>query len=189
MDTLWYFFVAGAIGALISDILKDNSLELPKRIDGKLTLGFVGSMVIGGIAGYYIDGSIVTAFMGGFVGKAVIVSFVPKSPAELIKKKPTKPAKDETIKEMIKRVAEAHGVDPVLAVKVAQCESALNPNAVNVNKTGSKDRGLYQWNDHYHPEITDDMAFDPETATIKFCEAVSAGNIKWWNASRKCWQK
>jgi len=65
-------FLAGAGGAMISDILKDNCLELPKKFDGKLYLGFVGGMLIGGAAGMAIDGSLATAFMGGFTGKAII---------------------------------------------------------------------------------------------------------------------
>lgn len=67
-----FIFLAGACGAFIADILNDNSLELPKKIDGQLFLGFCGGMLIGGFAGLAIDGSLPTAFMGGFVGKEVI---------------------------------------------------------------------------------------------------------------------
>ena len=72
-------FLAGAFGALISDILKDNTLEMPKIIDGSLFLGFVGGMVIGGFAGLAIDGSLITAFLGGFTGKAIIIGLVKKN--------------------------------------------------------------------------------------------------------------
>jgi len=41
-------------------------------------LGFVGGAIIGGIAGLTIDGSVATAFMGGFTGKAIIESLVKK---------------------------------------------------------------------------------------------------------------
>jgi len=66
-------FLAGLFGALIADILKDNALELPKKIGGKLFLGSLGGLLIGGFAGMAIDGSLLTAFMGGYVGKDLIV--------------------------------------------------------------------------------------------------------------------
>jgi len=71
-------FLAGAIGALLSDILKDNCLELPKKIDGTLFLGFMGGMLIGGAAGLAIDGSVSTAFMGGFTGKEILTRMLQK---------------------------------------------------------------------------------------------------------------
>jgi hypothetical protein len=71
-------FLAGAAGAFISDILNDNCIELPKRVDGKLFLGGFGGLIVGGIAGLLIDGSLITAFMGGFTGKAIIVSLLNK---------------------------------------------------------------------------------------------------------------
>lgn len=93
------------------------------------------------------------------------------------------------IKRMIRETARKYGVDQDLAVRVAQCESGLNPNAKRVNVGGSVDRGLYQWNDRYHPDITDAAAYDPKTATELFCQAVSKEHLSWWNASRHCWEK
>ena len=71
-------FLAGACGAFLSDILNDNSLELPKKIDGQLFLGFIGGMLIGGAAGLAIDGSLATAFMGGFTGKEILTRMLQK---------------------------------------------------------------------------------------------------------------
>lgn len=95
----------------------------------------------------------------------------------------------QEIIELIQKVARAEGVDPDLAVRVATCESGLNPYAVNKNTNGTTDRGLYQWNDYWHPEITDEMAFNPYYATLHFCRAVKAGNLSWWNASKSCWRR
>lgn len=80
-------------------------------------------------------------------------------------------------------------MDPDLAVRVARAESGLRPDAVNVNNGGSKDRGVFQWNDHYHPEMTDECAFDVECATRAFCKAVKEGNLDWWDATRDKWEK
>lgn len=68
--------VGGAIGALIADTLDDNCLTLPKIIDGKLFLGFIGALCIGAFAGYAVDGSLLTAAMGGFTGRKVIESLM-----------------------------------------------------------------------------------------------------------------
>ncbi len=65
-------FLAGMCGGFIADILNDNSIELPKKIGGKLFLGWIGGAIIGGFSGVLIDGSLITAFMGGFMGKEVI---------------------------------------------------------------------------------------------------------------------
>lgn len=65
-------FGAGIAGGLIADILNDNCLELPKVNSGKFYMGFLGGTLIGGFAGLLIDGSFITAFMGGFMGKEVI---------------------------------------------------------------------------------------------------------------------
>lgn len=69
-------FLAGMVGAITADILKDNYIELPKRIGGRLFLGSFGGFIIGGIAGLTIDGSLLTAFMGGFMGKEIIIRLV-----------------------------------------------------------------------------------------------------------------
>lgn len=91
------------------------------------------------------------------------------------------------IEETIRRIAKQEGVDPDLVVRVAHCESGLDPGAVHINKQGSKDRGLFQWNDNWHPEITDDIAFDIERSTLAFCEAFKTGHLAWWSSSKKCW--
>ena len=71
-------FLAGAVGALVADVLKDNALVLPKKIDGTIFLGCFGGFIVGGFAGLVIDGSPLTAFMGGFMGKEVITRLVLK---------------------------------------------------------------------------------------------------------------
>ena len=79
--------------------------------------------------------------------------------------------KDKTaMRILIEVIAQQEKTDPDLAVRVALCESNFNPDAKNQNPNGTLDRGLFQWNDYYHPEITDRCAFDPE------CSAEGAGD-------------
>ena len=70
------FFLAGAGGALIKDIVKDNKLCLPKIEDGNILLGFFGGVIIGAGVGYVVDGNPLTAFLGGFTGSQIIESLI-----------------------------------------------------------------------------------------------------------------
>lgn len=176
------FFLYGAIGAFTKDILKDNKIELPKKFNGHLVLGFLGGIITGGMAGIFVNNDPATAFLAGYAGTSVIESLLRKK--EIV----ANPG-PETIEELIRRIAKEKGVDPDLAVRVAKCESSLNPKARNINAPNSVDRGLFQINSYWHPHITDEMADDPELATLFFCKAVKDGNLSWWNASRKCWDK
>ncbi len=97
----------------------------------------------------------------------------------------------ENIIISIKKIAVEEGVDEELACRVAKCESGLDLKAKRINndKHKSIDRGLFQWNSYWHPEITDEMAYNPEIACRKFCNAVKNGKLNWWSASKKCWNK
>ena len=84
--TIIYFLIAGAVGGLLSDILKDNSLEMPKVRQGQFYLGFIGPLIIGAVVGAYIDGTILMAFLGGFAGKAIIQNLIPHRIDKLVEK-------------------------------------------------------------------------------------------------------
>jgi len=81
---------------------------------------------------------------------------------------------------------------PDYLVRLAKAESSLNPNAINKNKNGTIDRGLFQWNDKLAPMggISDECAFNVECSTIKTMEAINAGYQERWMknniASKKC---
>jgi len=182
MTSILILFVAGAIGALVKEIIQDNKLTLPKKVDGEFALGFLGSCIIGGVAGYLVDGDPVTAGLAGYAGLSVIANL-------LAKKNQGPELAKNTIAEIIRKVAENKGIDPELAVRVADCESGLNPAAVNLNKDGSKDRGLYQINDKWHPEVSDKIAFDIVLSTQFFCQAFIDGHLDWWKITKKCWEK
>jgi len=73
------YLLAGALGSLIKDILADGSIQLPKVVDGKVVLGFIGGMLVGAFVGVIVDGSFLTALMGGFVGISVISNLIPQN--------------------------------------------------------------------------------------------------------------
>jgi len=95
----------------------------------------------------------------------------------------------KTAEQVIREVAIEEGVDADLAVRVAKAESGLQPTAYNLDKGDSMDRGIFQWNSKYHPEITDECAFNVECAARAFCKAVNEGHLSWWNASKEKWEK
>ena len=177
-----FMFLCGCAGAFSKDVIVDNALELPRKSLDRFILGFVGGMLVGGIAGLLVDGSPVTAFLAGYAGNSVIDNLLPRT-VKVVSAGP------ETVRTMIERIAEASSVDKELAVKVAQCESGLDPSQVHKNSDGSVDRGLYQINSKWHSEVSENDAFDPEFSTRFFCKAVKDGHIAWWDATKQCWGK
>ena len=182
VTTILLLFLAGAAGSLAKDILEDGKLRLPKVADGDLSLGFLGGLVTGGIAGYFIDGSFLTAFMGGYAGTGVLQALLAKKNSDSV-------SVTGITEALIRKIATEESVDPDLAVRVAKCESSLNWKATNTNTDSSCDWGLYQINNKWHPEVTEAEAFDPIFSTKFFCKAFKAGNLSWWNATKKCWEK
>lgn len=180
MENIYLLFLAGAGGALVKDILEDGGIKMPAFKEGILYLGFIGGLLIGAFAGYAIDGSYLTAAMGGFSGSAVIQALATQKNKE-------EEVICETVEQLIRRIAKEEMIDPDLAVRVAKCESTLNTKATNTNTDGSIDRGLYQINSKWHPEVSADEAFNAEFATRFFCKAFKNGNLSWWNASKTCW--
>lgn len=72
--------------------------------------------------------------------------------------------------DLAKLVAEAGfpgGGPQATAIAVISAESGRDPAATNAagNTPPSVDRGLWQINDYWHPEVTDAQAFDPVLAT------------------------
>jgi hypothetical protein len=66
------FAIVGALGAIISDILGDGYLELPKVSDRKFYPGFIGGLIIGTTIGYLIDQSLLLSFSMAYIGKEAV---------------------------------------------------------------------------------------------------------------------
>lgn len=97
-----------------------------------------------------------------------------------------------SILDIIKDTCLLYKISPELGIAVATAESNLNSKCINKNTNGTIDRGLFQWNDKYHPEITDTMAFDPQKSTQEFCKALlqNKKNLhNYWSASEHNWKK
>jgi hypothetical protein len=68
-------------------------------------------------------------------------------------------------------------------VKLAYCESRLDPKATNNkgnNPKTSYDRGLFQYNSHWQKVVSDDCAYDVRCSTLKTIELINNGKQHLW---------
>lgn len=69
-------------------------------------------------------------------------------------------------------------------VRLAKCESTLNPNARNDNGRYGTDRGVFQINDHYHPEVSTECADNINCATTWTIDMINSGNQNQWSCDK-----
>jgi len=92
-----------------------------------------------------------------------------------------------TVEERIRAIAKEQNFKQTeLLVKIAFCESSYNPLAINYNKNGSSDYGLFQYNSIHN---FGEKPLDVEWSTKKTIEWIRAGKLHAWNSSKKCWSK
>lgn len=84
----------------------------------------------------------------------------------------------ETLRQQINRIASTHLIATSTLYNLAQSESNLNPRAISPD---GFDRGIVQINRKFHPEITDEQAFDPEFALNFAAEAISQKKESEWS--------
>lgn len=83
--------------------------------------------------------------------------------------------------------------DLEIALRITYCESTGKPNAVNTNTNGTKDVGLWQFNDNtwnwLKPKLKiKDSRNDVVTSTSVASWLFYNDGIHHWNASKKCWK-
>lgn len=95
----------------------------------------------------------------------------------------------QEIKVIIEEKAKKHGVDPLLMKAISFCESDYRANAVNVNKSGSKDGGAAQINDFHLPELKK-LGLDRynvEDAYEFMAILLKRNGTNDYKASKECW--
>lgn len=87
----------------------------------------------------------------------------------------------ESVEDTIRRLAQETGFKwPDYLVRLAYCESRFDAKATNDNGRYGMDRGVFQINNHYHAEVTDDQAFDVEWATRWTMDRINKGYQHEW---------
>lgn len=104
---------------------------------------------------------------------------VVRAESKLVERLPETTKTIETVEQTIRRLAKEANFPWVnWLVKIANCESRLNPLATN-NKgntpKGSTDRGLFMFSDYWHKEVSDECAFSTECSTKKAIELTLKG--------------
>lgn len=89
------------------------------------------------------------------------------------------------IEKFIKLAAEKHGIDSDKFLKVAFCESSLNPNAIG---DGGYSYGLWQIHSPSHPTVDKETALDVVKSTEWAAEKFKV-NPNIWTCYRKLFSK
>lgn len=109
----------------------------------------------------------------------------PASPSTLIGRLPInqdKPTASLSIAERIRIIAaEQHFQWPDYLVKLAFCESKLDPLAIGDQ---GNSRGLFQIHKRYHPEVSTLQAFNIEYATKWTINMINAGKQNQWSCNK-----
>jgi hypothetical protein len=87
-----------------------------------------------------------------------------------------------TVEEIIYAAADKYGVSRQEMYCLAYAESGLNPNATgyNTDAVQSIDRGLYQINQYWHPDVSDAQAYNAEFAADWTAQRLAIGGHSAW---------
>ena len=101
--------------------------------------------------------------------------------------------KVQSVEQHIELIVEEFGIDKALTpLLIIYCESSGRENATNLNKNGTTDRGLFQFNDKTWAWLKPKL----KITSSPYNKIVATKVAKWlmindglhhWNASRKCW--
>jgi len=83
----------------------------------------------------------------------------------------------------VRSAAEVAGVNPRVAQWVVSHESQYHPEATG---DGGESRGLWQINRFYHPEVSDECAYDAECSTDWALQRILDGKINEWTTWKYC---
>jgi len=92
--------------------------------------------------------------------------------------------KEKKVEIEIRKIAKEKNFKyPTYLVRLAYCESQLNPASINTegNKpAGSRDRGLFQWNSYHQKQMSDKCAFSTDCSTRATIDKINAGGQGIW---------
>lgn len=80
--------------------------------------------------------------------------------------------------QIIRHLALKNDINYKKLLRIVDCESNFNPNVRG--RVDNRDRGLWQFNSRWHPEVSDDCAFDSWCSTQKAIDLIKAGYAHHW---------
>lgn len=104
-------------------------------------------------------------------------------------------AEIQTVEDLITEKATSTGIDPILAEKIAFCESTMRQFGKNGEvlrgEKNPKDVGLFQINETYHDKRSQDLGYNIHTTEGNIDYAMhllkTEGATRHWKSSQKCW--
>ena len=124
-------------------------------------------------------------YINGAVADNKATSFVEPSAERVVNQPPPARTVDKTVEQQIRDIAREHNFKwEDYLVRLAKCENiGLNPKAIN-NKGNipyrSIDRGIFQINNYWHKEISDECAFSVKCSTEFAIRMINAGRQSEW---------
>jgi len=119
-----------------------------------------------------------TVFVSNVYTQTTIDRMVPTVHAQ--EKELTLPMKEYVLNEIRKA-----GIDEYNAYMIIHGESRWNPEATLVNKDRSIDRGLWQINNKYQPQVSNACAYDYVCATQEAIKIIKKQGFKPWVVANK----
>jgi len=99
------------------------------------------------------------------------------------------PVEEKSVEDQIRHWAEEADFPYTdYLVKLARCESTLNPEAINTQgntPAGSRDVGVFQINEYWHPEVDSACSLNVECATKWTMWRIMDGYQHEWSCDRK----
>jgi len=116
---------------------------------------------------------ILLALIGVFIISLVYLSFI----NDIRPINEINASKRLTIEQQIRNIAPKYAD---YLIEIAKCESSLNQYAIGDN---GHSRGLYQIHDKWHPEVSNECAFDVSCATRYAVYLIKSGRQHEWTCN------
>lgn len=91
---------------------------------------------------------------------------------------------EPTVEQQIRKIAKEMNFKwPDYIVRLANCESSLNPKAYNDHNNNPKnsiDRGLFMINNYWHKEVSNECAYNLDCSTRFAIEQINKGRQTEW---------
>ena len=88
------------------------------------------------------------------------------------------------IKQYIETSFKQAGLDGKKAVKIAYLESGFKVNSKHINSTNSIDRGIFQLNNRWHPEVSDECAYNLQCNVSEAIRIARDSGWQQWSTNR-----